>query len=399
MGQTKNLPWAAPLTGTEIGEIEQGGAKKKLLLSDYPGSGGAASWGGITGNINDQADLLSLVAGATADGNTAFGWGNHAGLYSVLGHVHDAADITTGVLSVLRGGTGINTYTAGDLIYASSSSALSALNAGTNGHVLTMVSGSPAWAAAGASGWGLTGNSGTTAGTNYIGTSDNIDVVFKRNNVERYRLTSTLADYTTDARFGGAAGIGIYGASGTPYIIGLGTPGITLKDSSGNNRAQFSTSGIIFNPTSNTPTITLNNTSLIVGYTSGSIQQTYIHGYKVVNHLTPYFDIMARGDASSAGTYRNTSLRLNTNNDVTGIYGRIIISHNGSVKTGNVLIGHSVDNACAIVNIASTTQGFLPPQMTTTQKNAIASPSAGLLVFDITLGQMSYYNGTTWINF
>ena len=41
------------------------------------------------------------------------------------------------------------------------------------------------------SGWGLTGNSATTAGTNFIGTTDAKDIVFKANNVERMRLTSS----------------------------------------------------------------------------------------------------------------------------------------------------------------------------------------------------------------
>jgi len=31
------------------------------------------------------------------------------------------------------------------------------------------------------SGWGITGNAGTTAGTNFLGTTDNVDLIFKRN--------------------------------------------------------------------------------------------------------------------------------------------------------------------------------------------------------------------------
>jgi hypothetical protein len=54
--------------------------------------------------------------------------------------------------------------------------------------------------------------------------------------------------------------------------------------------------------------------------------------------------------------------------------------------------------ASAKMQVESTTQGFLPPRMTTTQKNAIASPATGLQVYDTTLNQMSYYNGTTWTN-
>lgn len=38
--------------------------------------------------------------------------------------------------------------------------------------------------------WNLTGNTGTTAGTNFLGTTDAVDLVFKTNNTERLRLTS-----------------------------------------------------------------------------------------------------------------------------------------------------------------------------------------------------------------
>jgi hypothetical protein len=55
--------------------------------------------------------------------------------------------------------------------------------------------------------------------------------------------------------------------------------------------------------------------------------------------------------------------------------------------------------ASAVLQADSTTQGVLFPRMTTAQKLAIASPVGGLQVFDTTLNQMSYYNGTAWINF
>jgi uncharacterized protein YaiE (UPF0345 family) len=37
-------------------------------------------------------------------------------------------------------------------------------------------------------GWSLTGNSGTTAGTNFVGTSDSVDFVSKTNGIERMRI-------------------------------------------------------------------------------------------------------------------------------------------------------------------------------------------------------------------
>jgi len=67
-------------------------------------------------------------------------------------------------------------------------------------------------------------------------------------------------------------------------------------------------------------------------------------------------------------------------------------------SNGNVLINTTTDVASSKLTIESTTQGFLCPRMTTTQKNAIASPATGLMVFDLTLGLISVYNGTIWIS-
>jgi hypothetical protein len=64
---------------------------------------------------------------------------------------------------------------------------------------------------------------------------------------------------------------------------------------------------------------------------------------------------------------------------------------------GNVGIGTSTPANSALVDISSTTKGFLPPRMTATQRAAIGSPAAGLLVFqtDAPSGYY-YYTGTEW---
>ncbi|MGL4790829.1 MAG: hypothetical protein ACRCW1_05400 [Anaerotignaceae bacterium] len=70
-------------------------------------------------------------------------------------------------------------------------------------------------------------------------------------------------------------------------------------------------------------------------------------------------------------------------------------------NTGNVVIqngGTFSDVASARLQVNSTTQGFLPPRMTTTQKNAIGTPAAGLVVYDNTDNYLSLYNGTNWQN-
>jgi hypothetical protein len=62
-----------------------------------------------------------------------------------------------------------------------------------------------------------------------------------------------------------------------------------------------------------------------------------------------------------------------------------------------VIVGaNSTQNASAQLQIDSTTKGFLPPVMTTTQKNAIATPASGLVVYDSTTNKLCCYNGSTW---
>jgi hypothetical protein len=57
---------------------------------------------------------------------------------------------------------------------------------------------------------------------------------------------------------------------------------------------------------------------------------------------------------------------------------------------------YSFPVSSALLEVKSTTKGFLPPRMTTTQKNAIASPAAGLIVYDSTLGKLCVRTASAW---
>jgi uncharacterized protein (TIGR02145 family) len=64
-------------------------------------------------------------------------------------------------------------------------------------------------------------------------------------------------------------------------------------------------------------------------------------------------------------------------------------------------IGTTTPNASAELDVTSTTKGFLPPRMTEAQRNAIASPAAGLQVWCTNCGssgELQVFNGTAWIN-
>jgi hypothetical protein len=64
-------------------------------------------------------------------------------------------------------------------------------------------------------------------------------------------------------------------------------------------------------------------------------------------------------------------------------------------NAGNLGIGTTSPSASAILDAQSTTKGVRMPNMTTTQKNAIASPAAGLMVYDTTLAKLCVYT-TAW---
>ena len=63
---------------------------------------------------------------------------------------------------------------------------------------------------------------------------------------------------------------------------------------------------------------------------------------------------------------------------------------------GSTIINATSINASAVLQADSTASGFLPPRMTTTQKNAIGTPAAGLIVFDTTLAKLCVYSGSAW---
>jgi uncharacterized protein (TIGR02145 family) len=61
-------------------------------------------------------------------------------------------------------------------------------------------------------------------------------------------------------------------------------------------------------------------------------------------------------------------------------------------------IGTATPAASAKLDISSTTQGFLPPRMTTVQRDAIVSPATGLVIFNTTTNGLEYKSSTGWVS-
>ena len=67
--------------------------------------------------------------------------------------------------------------------------------------------------------------------------------------------------------------------------------------------------------------------------------------------------------------------------------------------TGNAQIGIGTitPNISSVLDVTSGTKGMLTPRMGTTQKNAIATPAEGLIVYDTDLKAFYYYSTGAWV--
>ncbi len=91
---------------------------------------------------------------------------------------------------------------------------------------------------------------------------------------------------------------------------------------------------------------------------------------------------------------------LTGNTGATGTAGASPLTLNGAdavFTTGSLGLGISPPDASALLDLTSTTKGFLPPRMTAANRSAIVSPVAGLVVYqtDGTAG-LYQFNGATW---
>ena len=68
----------------------------------------------------------------------------------------------------------------------------------------------------------------------------------------------------------------------------------------------------------------------------------------------------------------------------------------GQTIIGTLAIGTSSPSASAILQADSTSQGFMPPRMTSAQRSAITSPATGLCVFDTDYRAPCFWDGVAW---
>merc|ERR1712127_468942 len=129
-------------------------------------------------------------------------------------------------------------------------------------------------------------------------------------------------------------------------------------------------------------------TSDIVGKISlsgpyNNTAQTYTAGYIECEAMADWglnsnSSRLTIGVANSSGAVEEAlSLGPNKSN---GLVGSLWIEDN--------LSGSS--ESSAVLTLTSTTQGFLPPRMTTIQRDTITSPATGLMVYNTTTNKLNF---------
>jgi hypothetical protein len=134
-------------------------------------------------------------------------------------------------------------------------------------------------------------------------------------------------------------------------------------------------------------------TSLLVQNSAGTASLT-VRDDGAIRFRNGDYNQVALGFADQIGFYNDGSLGI-----VTLLGGVIGSSMTGTRTNFDKPVGIGFFNgspvASAQLQVDSTTRGFLPPRMTTTQRNAITSPAEGLVIYNTTTAKLNVYT-TAW---
>ena len=365
--------------GTNTTLVTVDGTNNNVGLS-IPGGNGTASKLDINGDLAlREGTAIAVAAGANA--LTLAGENSHYRLTGAAGafNINTIAGGNDGQLLTLINATGqtmtLNNNNAADGILTGNG--VNMVSNGTGNSSVTMMYNATLarWVVTSASGmlegnaWNLTGNAGTSAATNFVGTTDNVDFVTRTNNTEKMRVTNA-----------GRVGIGTASSAiGTTY----GFEKLKLAGDANINDVELEAIGaggfgpfIVFaksNGTYSTGTRTIVNNGDQIGnfqynaydgtaYRPAAHIIVRVDGVPGANDIPTRMDFYTSPDGSAAATQR-----LSITN------------------AGNIGIGTTAPDASALLQVSAINKGVLIPNIALTATNAagpITAPATSLLVYN-----------------
>jgi hypothetical protein len=395
--------------------IQISGTAPAYTIIDVAGSGYAASLGMATvGNNFIQGSVLGdlcLVSQNTIAGNLKLGVGstNAAALnISAANRVQIGTSTDAGFLldvngtTRISGKTTITGSTTAVSLLAQGQLISSTLIAAANNDVLVGLDINPTF------------TNGAFTGVSNLAArfQSNVLITANRNNNTELRITNTTAGTSANSQIGAVSDAsaiflqkqsslyttykiinagdgGIYNTAGDIYLLAEATGKIKFAAgaSSTAQMTLFSTGNLGLNTTTDDGT-----KFRVVGDgkfegAAGIVQLT------LIDTLNNYSLKLYKNASSAYLIENNSASKLSY-----GYAGNYWATFNGSQKSLALASATSepTPNASSILDLQTTIKGFLPPRMTTAQKNAIATPATGLVVYDTTLNKLALYTGAAW---
>ena len=115
-------------------------------------------------------------------------------------------------------------------------------------------------------------------------------------------------------------------------------------------------------------------------------QSTSLTPQDINNILSQMMSSVATSSANSFAMFDSTGSKFASTN----VYQKTVGTN---VSVG---VGTATPATSAVLELASTTQGFLPPRMTLAQMNAIVTPQTGMIVYTTDNGTLQMWNGVAW---
>ena len=261
---------------------------------------------------------------------------------------------------------------------------------------------------------------------------------FRPNNgTEAMRLTSAgrlLIGTSTESTYL----LDVNGTSRLNGNVNIGSLNVQLANTDGNNVLQITAPGGVKISSDRWRSTTSSSSYINNGYsTKNFVSTTFSNGnfasfdFSNSNSYTPtianpYTQKLINGamtinSTAATNSFHGVSISTTDNsasiaNNVFAVYADATLGTNTSATrwagyfigrgyfSDVVGIGTTSPNASALLDITSTTKGFLPPRMTGAQAEAIGTPAAGLMVYSTdgsgaTITSLGWwgYNGTTWV--
>lgn len=242
------------------------------------------------------------------------------------------------------------------------------------------------------------GSSKWRIGNNYSGATNYFSIYDSTNAVEPFRLTQgtlgnaaltlrgtiTQSNATAGMRFDNGSQQYWIGYSGADFAIQQFLVGTYMLIKASNGRILMNTTTDNGNQVQINGSLSVSSISMNSGGISTVNNGTVDIGGAAVAFRTIFVNTINSGTSVNfltigVGTF-GMNVRKSANTE-----GVIYVQDSSTVSTSNA----------TILSLESTTRGFRPPRMTTAQKNAIASPVAGLVIYDTDLNKLCVYT-TAW---